>query len=154
MRGSWCRIALAFATVVGMGFPTGQQAAADWQYTQWGMSKAQVVEASQGLAVDHLVDRRETWGIYPDLVAPSRFGKYRFRAYFYFDDDSGGLKAVRLDPLVGFWCQDVAKSLMLRYGSDQRLTNDYYVWRDDSANNKISLSGFSTCRVKYEPLNN
>lgn len=136
---------LAFAAVPAV-------ALADWQYTRWGMTKAQVADASDGLAIVHRVAKRETWGVYPDLVAPSRFGRYEYRAYFYFDDKTGGLKAVRLDPEPGVWCPDIAEAMLTLYGSDQRMIEGYFIWRDETANNVISLSGFSTCRIKYQPL--
>jgi hypothetical protein len=130
----------------------GAVALADWQYTGWGMSKADVAAASQGQAIEHRVARRESWGIYPDMAAPSRFASYQYRAFFYFDAKKGGLKAVRLDPRPGVWCPDVARALMNTYGSDQRLVDGYFVWQDRSANDKITLSNFSTCRIRYEPL--
>ena len=152
MHVPWYRVALASTVTVCAGFLALQEALADWQYTRWGMSKAQVVEASEGLAVDHDVRKRETWGIYADLAAPFRFGKYSYRAFFYFDEDSGELTAVRLDPAADVWCPDVARTLMLRHGSNQQMLDGYFIWSDSSANSKISLSGFSTCRIKYEPL--
>jgi hypothetical protein len=131
---------------------SGQSARADWQYTRWGMNKAEVVTASSGRAREHHVAQRESWGVYPDLVAPSRFAAHEYRAYFYFNNDNGGLEAVRLVPKLGVWCPDIARALMTLYGSDQRLIDGYFIWRDPAANNTVSLSQFSTCRIKYEPL--
>jgi len=127
-------------------------AVADWQYTRWGMTEGQVIEASAGKAVAHHVGVRESWGIYADLVAPTLFGPFEYDAYFYFDDETGGLKAVRLEPPAPVWCIDVLKALMDRYGTDQETLDGKTVWRDPVNNNRITLSGFSTCRVKYQPL--
>ena len=145
-------VAHIFVMALAFGLSTVDQAGADWQYTQWGMTKAEVVEASDGQVVAHKVEHREQWGIYPDLAAPSRFLKLKYRAYFYFGDESGELTAVRLDPIQGVWCPDVVKELRSRHGNDQELINGYFVWRDQATNSKISLSGFSTCRIRYEPL--
>jgi len=127
-------------------------AQADWQYTRWGMTEAEVIAASAGKAVAHHVRVRESWGIYPDLVAPTRFGPFEYDAYFYFDNDTGGLEAVRLEPPAPVWCIDVMKALLERYGTDQEIINGKTIWRDPPNNDRVSLSEFSTCRVKYQPL--
>ena len=150
MRTAPGKLSIALGLAVTILF--ARAAAADWQYTRWGMTEAEVIEASAGKAVAHFVAVRESWGIYADLVAPTRFGTFAYDAYFYFDDETQRLKAVRLEPAAPVWCIDVMKALMVRYGSDQRLINGKTVWRDPSNNNRITLSGFSTCRVKYQPL--
>ena len=67
---NWRRLLIVGLSVVCLHPALTGDAAADWQYTRWGMTKAQVSDASQGLAVVHEVSKRESWGIYPDLVAP------------------------------------------------------------------------------------
>ena len=148
-----CRHALlSIALGLVVSVLSARASLADWQYTRWGMTEAEVIEASGGLAVTHHISVRESWGIYPDLVAPTRFGVFDYDAFFYFDDESGGLKAVRLEPPAPVWCIDVLKALMDRYGTDQETLDGKTVWRDPPNNNRITLSGFSTCRVKYQPL--
>jgi hypothetical protein len=128
------------------------EATAGWRYTKWGMTQDEVAAASGGLAVPHVVEKRESWGVYADLVAPQRLGPYPYRAHFYFDSKDGGLEAVRLKPTGRYWCPDIVLVLRERYGSNRYLRDGYYYWHDESANNQISLSSFSTCRIKYEPL--
>ncbi len=145
------RFAVSLTAIAFLSAPMSK-ALADWQYTRWGMSRAEVIEASGGLAVVYEVKKREEWGIYPDLVAPALFGKFKYRAKFYFDADNGELKAVRMDPVNGVWCPDVAHALWVRYGTDQQMKDGYFIWQDAAANDRITLSGFSTCRIRYEPL--
>ena len=148
----WRRAILGIVLALACLPLSAAKALADWQYTRWGMTRAQVIEASKGQAIAHAVKIRESWGIYPELVAPSRFAKHAFRAYFYFNGENDQLNAVRLVPVGTVWCPDVAKALMTRYGSDHILVDGYFIWRDSPAKNKITLSGFSTCRIKYERL--
>lgn len=61
----------------------------DWQYTKWGMSESQVIEASGGMA--HKEQR--TSGTL--LVAPYKTDDFAFTATFVFDK-MGGLDTVSL----------------------------------------------------------
>jgi hypothetical protein len=60
-------------------------AKADWEYTRWGMSPDEVVEASQNLAKDSSDLRPDSSGNVTRLVAPYETGNYSFEAQFGFD---------------------------------------------------------------------
>lgn len=95
--------------IVGVGMLAGMlttDARADWEYTRWGMSKAEVIEASHNAAVPaaegdrgHFADS----GI-PALAADFRSDAYSFRVLFFFDRAGKlatvGLVFVDADPVA------------------------------------------------------
>ncbi len=92
-------------------------AQADWEYTRWGMSRAEVVEASHNAAVpvteaDH--GHFASSGI-PGLAADYRSDAYSFRVLFFFDSagklETAGLVFVDVDP------EALAVDLEKKYGT-------------------------------------
>jgi hypothetical protein len=82
-------------------------ALADWQYTKWGMTKEQVVEASKGQATPT--------GTKGALVAPYEGGGYQFQASFGFDK-TGGLSSVGLELKDGSHAIGLRNALLGKYG--------------------------------------
>jgi hypothetical protein len=86
------------------------QARADWQYTNWGMTKEEVIAASQAaaaadkdpnparIAAPPTPQNLGRWaggkGEQPDLVAFYQMDEFLFTTLFYFDQD--GLKSVHM----------------------------------------------------------
>ncbi len=79
----------------------------DWQYTKWGMTREQVVEASKG--------RATPTGPKGTLVAPYEGGGYQFQASFAFDK-TGGLSSVGLELKDGNQAIALRNALLGKYG--------------------------------------
>lgn len=60
-------------------------AKADWEYTKWGMSPQDVLNASNGAAKASSDPRPDSSGNVTKLVAPYQSGKLSFEAQFAFD---------------------------------------------------------------------
>jgi hypothetical protein len=60
-------------------------AKADWEYTRWGMSPQDVVEASKNVAKEIADPRPDSAGNVTKLTAPYQGGDYSFEAQFAFD---------------------------------------------------------------------
>jgi hypothetical protein len=93
-------------------------AAADWQYTRWGMSPADVVAASHG-AVHLIPPQRRLGASGPDIEtrAEGSFtdGPLRLAVSFGFAGHGGGLV------LVSYLAADASQNYLLR----QRLVREY-----------------------------
>lgn len=126
-------------------------AAADWVYTRWGMSEAEVLAAGHGKIARYVDPDREDWGIYPTLVGSHRDMQHSYDVAFYFDRHTGGLNAVRLSPNGHYWCLELLDGLRARYGWRNLVRDDLFEWHDPAANDKISYR-LDPCWVKYEPL--
>ena len=100
------------ATVV-LGIET--PALADWQYTQWGMSPAEVQAASNGTAVANQDRRLDADDLTAGLTAFYRGDKRPFTAVFLFDT-GGKLSAVNLNPTDRISCDPIRQSLADHYG--------------------------------------
>ena len=149
LRPAWYRsLLIALALSLAMA----QAAQAGWRYAEWGMSKAEVIAASGDKARPYVVANRRSWGEYPDLAAPFADMTHTFEVWFYFDRYKERLYAIRLVPTGSYWCIDIRRKVMDRYGSTHRFIDEIAVWEDKSANNRISITGFRGCTVKYEPL--
>jgi hypothetical protein len=87
------------------------KAAANWQYTNWGMSSAQVVAASHG-AVHLILPQRRMGATGPDIEtrAEGSFtdGTLRLAVSFGFAGHGGGLV------LVSYVVQDASQNYVLR----------------------------------------
>lgn len=75
----------AIALLMGISAP----AAADWQFTRWGMSAAELLSVYKFASPTSPVERKEQ--TYPGYGSPSLKGAYaasgmEFQTFFYFDD--------------------------------------------------------------------
>jgi hypothetical protein len=87
------------------------RAAANWEYTKWGMTPAQVVSASHGAV--HLIRPEHRLGpTGPDIETRAEGvftdGKLRLYVSFGFAGHGGGLA------LVSYFVQDAAQNILLR----------------------------------------
>lgn len=86
-----------------------QPAAADWQWTQWGMSRSQALLASEGKAAfatqqekqRRMYRRGFTPVQVPELVIDAQAGGTDFQAYLLFDITSAKLACVDMIPKPG-----------------------------------------------------
>jgi len=144
------RIALfVFIAVSSLGTPHAQ---AEWRYTHWGMSRAELIKASNGTATVYRESQAESWGEYPAAKANVAEMGQSLEAWFYIDPHDG-LYAIRLVPTGMYWCIDVRDRAMQRWGYARLLDGDFQMyWAKPDANNRISIIGFRGCSIKFEPL--
>ncbi|MFI5031968.1 MAG: hypothetical protein ACHQPH_14825 [Reyranellales bacterium] len=84
---------LAALGVLCLGAGTAR---ADWEYTVWGMTAEEVLDASHGQAIPSF-DRERDWEPFrAELKAPSVWHGFAFTAYFLFGPHDGELRYVSL----------------------------------------------------------
>lgn len=134
------------------------QALADWQYTRWGMTPAQVQQASRGAAKQNpnvVADTGTHRSERALLSARYRAGRFAFRALFFFDNASQKLVKVRLLLTGGGHCTDLRADLMNVYGAPlSQAAGIATRWRDTKRRNTVTHAdwGGGGCQVEYEPL--
>ncbi len=143
--------ALAAASIAISNLITIYSAAADWQYTKWGMTPEQVMQASKGAAVvntDRSLDATDG-SVKTKLVAPYQAGGLVFRAEFMFDAHNK-LIQINLALQGGGSCPSVLGLLTSTYGPQQSKDQ----WWDHKNGNRVSLDqiGASYCKVTYTAL--
>jgi hypothetical protein len=131
-------------------------ASADWQYTKWGMTPEQVIEASGGSA---------TWISPPDpplrsgrqllVKSPYSAGQLHFSVTFVFALPERHLAQVNMTLKGDDADADLlGQSLVAKYGVPRRGEDDGYpglLWRDEAGNNLVFVpSGMAM--VVYKPL--
>jgi hypothetical protein len=92
-----------------------QPASANWQYTKWGMTPAQVEKSSKNMASP--VAGRTAGTNQIKLTAPYRSGNFEFTASFWFDQ-SDHLTSVSLDLNSGD-AHELIGSLRNKYGEPE-----------------------------------
>ncbi len=98
---------------------------ADWQYTQWGMSPAEVQSASNGTAVVNQDRKLDAADLTAGLTAFYRGDKRPFTAVFLFDA-AGKLSAVTLNPTDRISCDSIRQSLDAHYGAPASLDQQQF----------------------------
>jgi hypothetical protein len=151
------KIALVSLTMALVG-----SAQADWQYTKWGMTEAEVVAASNGSAVasdaKQLGMNFDKPGIETKLTAPYTAGQFIFDARFSFSKDRGALARVQLWPVDKMQCTRLQTELATKYGRPTHSRVDQIgrttYWKDEQARNVTSFSSVlgATCYVSYDPI--
>jgi hypothetical protein len=150
------RRAIYTAALVALATP----AHADWQYTKWGMTPAQVVAASKGKATagaGEPGDRMEGSPLQVGAVGTHSSGKWQFKSKFYFD--AGKLGLVKLDLVNGekgcgaLWA-DMKSAYGKPFSDDENVITHLAIWHDTAKNNRIALFaiGQSSCSIDYKPL--
>jgi hypothetical protein len=130
-------------------------AAADWQYTRWGMSPEQVVAASRGAvqlgpppsgkSYENLTGRAR--GVYTEAGAS-------FDAYFHFDAEAR-LARVALERTGGTECAPLHNRLLAELGRPATSTRQPFAtidqWRDRARGNLVGyvLVGQLPCTITY-----
>lgn len=133
------------------------QALADWQYTQWGMSPAEVQAASNGTAVDNQDRTLDAVDLKAGLTAFYRGDKRPFTAVFLFDA-TGKLSAVTLNPTDRISCDPIRQSLSEHYGApaslDQHKFGETARWNDVEGDNVVVFLdlGQGNCSIQYSSL--
>jgi hypothetical protein len=134
-------------------------AKADWQYTRWGMTPAEVSKASGGKAVNNSnAARQSTEDEIAKLVAPYSTGEYAFTAAFLFNRSTDRLGSVRLKLENPSKCNALRHELLGKYSKP---FNDQWsgalkiaTWHDRPNNLRIDIVdlGGTMCELIYRPL--
>ena len=134
-------------------------AAADWQYTQWGMSPAQVVGASGGVAKPNDDRSLDAEDLRAELSAPYMAGSLPFTAVFRFDL-AGALDDVTLIPVGPVSCPAVRTVLVTHHGPPEGKADvggaTTLRWHDLDANNLVVFLAPEDghCSIQYSKLPN
>ena len=135
--------------LICLSFP----AEANWQYTQWDMTPAQVIAASRG-SVHQVAGGDRVLG--SDLGAEGTYSAqgFDFKSQFYFDN-TGRLRVVKLT-LMQQRCTDLQQSLRGIYGLSVESSPKNMVWHDTEKGNRVRLTNMPdlsiNCYILYTPL--
>jgi hypothetical protein len=152
---------------LALAMVTATPAAADWQYTKWGMTPEQVTAESGGKAVETTAEEQKgnahPAGVKSDvhLKAPFESGRFQFVAFFYFSAPGGRLVGVHLNLKNAELGAELLASLRKKYGKPDidhnrdvtpALLNYRVVWRAGS--DLITYFGLppKMFSVRYDPL--
>ena len=144
--------AAGFALLLGAA-----PARADWDYTQWGMSPAEVKAASDGAAQDNADRSLDADGLKAKLVAPYEGAALTFTAVFLFDGLSR-LRYVSLDPVGQAACVATMQHLAMRYGTPEGVSDMVDArtmrWDDVTDDNLVVYLdlGQGHCSVQFSKL--
>lgn len=153
LRRSGGLVALLGAAIITLA----GSAKADWQYTRWGMSKEQVIEASKGTAKTPTKP-----DVYEDdefthlLSAPYKSGDLQFDAKFHFSKD-GKLTRVILEYGNRDDCSRLHRMLSSAYGPGEvhELSLGTVIkWWDKNNGNHVIFADAPPviCDIQYKPL--
>ena len=147
-------------------------AKADWEYTKWGMTPAQVASAAKNLTKASSDLQPDSDGNVTKLVAPYRRNKFSFEAQFGFNpaDRLSSVTLVVKDKTAGMdmgpgmdmdqgKCHDLLASVKAMYGKPQsgRSAHMQYIietWQDRKNRNTVTytvLDGVG-CYVQYSAI--
>ena len=125
--------------------------AADWSFTRWGMTPAQVVRASGGTAQLHDMPANPGQTYIVRAIGTVRSGDLTFGAHYRFENDR--LVVVSLYLRQGT-CIGVLSGLEDKYG--RRTPSQFvagYNWTSQADNVRVEFEGSGTeCNVSYRPL--
>jgi hypothetical protein len=149
-------------------------AKADWRYTKWGMTPAEVISASKNLARKSSDLRPDSDGNVTKLVTPYRGGKFSFEAQFGFDasDRLSSVTLVLDDKSAGMdmdmdadtnmdqgGCHDLLMNLKTVYGPRQggrsaHMLYSIQTWQDGKNKNNVKYTVLDRvgCFVQYSVI--
>lgn len=141
-------------TAVALGLAVAGTAAADWEYTKWGMKPDQVTAASKGavkaVPVDAAANIRS---MQRKAIGAYKAGSVEYEAQFYFDVNDK-LTAVRLQAKNPADCDAILAETVRRLGPPRAPRQP--TWIDMNGNQIVSQSderaGGGACSVLYEML--
>ncbi len=132
-------------------------AAADWQYTQWGMSPAEVKAASNDEARDNADRTLDAEGVEARLTVPFQGETLPFTAVFLFDAQDK-LRYVTLNPVGQIACPVVVQALAAHYGRPEGKVDMIHAttmrWDDVTNDNLVVYLdlGHGNCTIQYSKL--
>lgn len=130
-------------------------AAANWQYTRWGMTPDEVIAASGGAATAGSGERSVQGDQIKGAVGSYISGTYRFGLTFWFGES--GLSTVSLGLDDDAQCLLVHRDLLARYGEPVEQSGRAVgrtMWADREGGNRVTmiLTGLGFCELQYAPL--
>ncbi len=134
-----------------------QPAAANWQYTQWNMTPAEVKTASHGAAQDNSDRGLDAPGRTAQLTASYQGEAIAFKAVFLFNDESE-LKTVTLTPDRTADCPVIMGRLRDHYGQPKEASDlihaDIARWDDFESSNLVVMLSLEKegCTIQYSKL--
>lgn len=132
-------------------------AAADWQYTRWGMSPAQVKAASNDEARDNADRGLDAEGVEARLTVPFQGETLPFTAVFLFDAQDK-LRYVTLNPVGQIACPVIVQALAAHYGPPEGKADMIHAttmrWDDETNDNLVIYLdlGHGNCTIQYSKL--
>ena len=137
-------------------------AAADWQYTRWGMGIDQAIRASGNALHPPTPEEQNRYGVNdtaPSLVGTHDMGSFHFVAVLYFNGSNRSLSEVYLQLQDYGHSRALLAALRGLYGEPLGETRsnlgETVRWRDDKHRNEIhmyDMSPISRMKLIYSPL--
>ena len=153
---------MRFISVLSLCVFYALPAAGDWQYTRWGMSPDQVMEASKGQLkrCDQTCEGQNTKADAARLFGNYRAGEFSFTTFAMFNKQTNKLSLIILELQQKEKGLSLIGSVRTKYGepSTKNVTAmmSFYVWRD--AKDQISIiaiglnhSSFNDVSLRYQP---
>ena len=134
-------------------------ASANWQYTRWEMTPAEVIAASNGAARNNGNRGFDAEGVKAKLIAPFTGESEAFTAVFLFDDEEK-LKEVTLTPMRQESCPSIRDRLRSHYGQSAADTDMVHAgvtrWDDFDDKNLVVFLQLENdgCTIQYSKLHN
>ena len=131
-------------------------AGAHWQFTRWGMTPSQVIEASNRTASAGDGAKAARGDDTVDAVGTYVAGATTFTTKFWFGQQ--GLSTVALQLNDYDKCLDVQRDLLAKYGEPVEKTGDADIqrrmWVDKAGGNRVALlnTSIGLCQVDYSAL--
>ena len=156
MRCRWDIPVLAAAALTAVA---ASPALADWQYTAWNMSPAQVVAASDRIARQNSDRALDAAGLKARLTAPFEAESLPFTAVFLFDGRDR-LRSVTLNPADVTSCPAIRDRLAAHHGDPEQQTDMVHAsaerWDDVESDNLVVFLdlGHGNCSIQYSKLPN
>lgn len=156
MRSGWSGIK-ASALMVSMVAWSVAPAAADWQYTQWGMTPDQVRMASNDMAHPNTDRTLDAGNLKAALAAPYQGTSAPLTAVFLFDPENK-LQVVTLKPVDGTTCPAIAQALGANHGAPgakaDMVEGQTQRWDDIENDNLVVYAdlGQGVCTIQYSQL--
>ena len=132
-------------------------AAANWQYTEWNMTPAEVKAASHGATQDNSDRGLDVQGRKAKLTAPYQGEAMPFKAVFLFNGENQ-LKDVTLTPQNKDACPAVLSALNRHYGAPKGTSNLLHAgvtrWDDFENSNLVVFLTLEKegCTIQYSKL--
>ena len=146
-------LALATSALAFSALP----AAANWQYTQWGMTPDEVRAASSAVAHPNLDRALDAEDLRAALTAPYQGAAIPFTAVFLFDPENK-LQTVTLDPVGGIACPVIVQALSANHGAPEGMADMVEAktlrWDDVPHDNLVVYVdlGQGNCAIQYSKL--
>ncbi len=131
------------------------QASANWQYSKWGMTPAELIAASNGQATAASGTKSAQGSETMDATGSYTAYEYQFRSMFWFG--SNGLSRVSLSLRDDQQCTELRRDLLGQYGEPVETTGTSVqrrLWSDKERSNAVALveTGLGYCELQYTPI--